>query len=252
MATSAGSIALGLEGRAAMVTASAVRTYGLTPLPRRSSGANASGASRLHSPEINIGNGEKEGSCPRAWVGASRCRAFDSGSCSTPHPSNSMARAPGGTRRALREGVCSGGERDVAVAQERLFLAPPSNRARQAGLREGAEVAAVMGHARPDTIDVRDVLLAEPHRIRFAGRALLRRPLLRGGRPRREREREAHERGRERGGGHDRPELRLCDTNFHYRPSSWCSAPVSTVNPTGMARSHAAGQRLGDRGYRVI
>src|SRR5215468_6909601 len=48
----------------------------------------------------------------------------------------------------------------------------------------GAEVAAVMGHARPDTIDVRDVLLAEPHRIRFAGRALLRRPLLRGGRPR--------------------------------------------------------------------
>ena len=36
---------------------------------------------------------------------------------------------------ALREGVCLGGERDVAVAQERLFLAPPSNRARQAGLR---------------------------------------------------------------------------------------------------------------------
>src|SRR5215469_797243 len=111
------------------------------------------------------------------------------------------------------------------------------------GTAAGAEVATVMGHARPDAIDIRDVLLAEPHRIRFAGRALLRRPLLRGGRPRREREREAHERGRERGrergGGHDRPELRLCDTYFHYRPSSWCSVPVSTVNPTSMASSAA-------------
>src|SRR5215468_229941 len=119
------------------------------------------------------------------------------------------------------------------------------------GAAGGAEVAAVMGHARPDTINVRDVLLAEPHRIRFAGRALLRRPLLRGGRPRREREREAHERGRERG-GHDRPELRLCDTNFHYRPSSWCSAPVSTVNPTSMASSAPCWwERLRDRGDRM-
>src|SRR5262249_9577697 len=101
------------------------------------------------------------------------------------------------------------------------------------GTAAGAEVATVMGHARPDTIDVRDVLLAEPHRIRFASRALLRGPLLRRGGRRRERERKADERG----AGHARPELHLCDTNFHYRPSSWCSAPVSTVNPTSMASS---------------
>src|SRR5215467_12346806 len=36
------------------------------------------------------------------------------------------------------------------------------------GAAAGAEVATVMGHTRPDTIDVRYVLLAEPHRIRFA------------------------------------------------------------------------------------
>src|SRR5215831_17820450 len=100
------------------------------------------------------------------------------------------------------------------------------------GAAAGAQVATVMGHACPDPINVRDVLLAEPHRIRFAGRALLRGPLLRRCGRRRERERKAQERDRERGrerrGGH-RPELRLCDTNFHYRPSSWCSAPVSTV-----------------------
>src|SRR5215467_8128277 len=109
------------------------------------------------------------------------------------------------------------------------------------GTAAGAEVATVMGHARPDAIDIRDVLLAEPHRIRFAGRALLRRPQLRGGWRRRKRQREAQERGRERGrergDGHARPELRLCDTDFHYRPSSWCSVPVSTVSPTSMASS---------------
>ena len=95
-----------------------------------------------------------------------------------------------------------------------------------------------MGHARPDAINVRDVLLAEPHRIRFTGRALLRRPLLRGGGRRRKREREAHERG----GGHDRPELRLCDTNFHYRPSSWfCPGIYCQSNGHGKQRWHAAG-----------
>src|SRR5262252_3737073 len=148
MATSAGSIALALEGRAAMVTASAVRTYGLTPLPRRSSGQR--GHSQVRAPDTredgSSARARREPSAlirnqhwkrrkrtivpARAWAGASRCRAFDSGSCSTPHPSDAMARAPGGTRRVLREGVCLGGERDVAVAQERLFLAPPSNRAR--------------------------------------------------------------------------------------------------------------------------
>src|SRR5262249_1806354 len=131
MASSAGSIALALEGRAAMVTASAVRTYGLTPLPRRSSGANASGASRLHSSAINIGNGEKEGAGPRSHGRAHRTAVHST----VGRAQHLIPRTRWRTRRALREGVCSGGERDVAVAQERLFLAPPSNRARQAGLR---------------------------------------------------------------------------------------------------------------------
>src|ERR1700758_5565613 len=67
------------------------------------------------------------------------------------------------------------------------------------GTAGGAKVATVTGHARPDTANVRDVLLAESHRVRFTGRALLRGPLLRGGGPRRKREREAQQhRGRDR------------------------------------------------------
>jgi hypothetical protein len=81
-----------------------------------------------------------------------------------------------------------------------------------------------MGHARPDTANVGDVLLAEPHRVRFAGRALLRGPLLRGGGRRREREREAQKRR----SGYDRPEVW---TNVHYL--------VSIVNATTMANSGA-------------
>jgi hypothetical protein len=88
-----------------------------------------------------------------------------------------------------------------------------------------------MGHARPDTADVRDVLLAEPHRVRFAGRAFLRGPLLRGGGPRRERERKAQERS----SGYDRPELWLDGTNV-YPP---VSVLVSTVNSATMASSVA-------------
>src|SRR5215471_9318462 len=237
MASSAGSIALALEGRATMVTASAVRTYRPTPVSRAASGAN--GSSARPSSGVDVGNRAKK-TCPRSrqrmhhTVERSHCR-------------EETARAPGGTRCGAEKVRVQERARARCRSGASLLRA-----ALEQGAAAGAQVATVMGHARPDTIDVRDVLLAEPHRIRFAGRALLRGPLLRGGRPRREREREAHERGRERGGGHDRPELRLCDTNFHYRPSSWCSAPVSTVNPTGMASSHAAGQRLGDRGYRVI
>jgi hypothetical protein len=55
----------------------------------------------------------------------------------------------------------------------------------------GAEIAAVMGHARGDTLNVGAVLIAEPHRVRLAGRALLLRPLplrLRGGGQSRERQ----------------------------------------------------------------
>src|SRR5215510_6808651 len=104
MASSAGSIALALEGRAAMVTASAVRTYGLTTVPRRPRGANASGAR----PSALIRNQHwkprKRRIVPAlAWAGASHCRAFDSGSC--PTLLDAMARAPGGARRALKEDV---------------------------------------------------------------------------------------------------------------------------------------------------
>src|SRR5262249_47818452 len=192
MASSAGSIALALEGRAAMVTASAVRTYGLTTVPRRPRGANASGAR----PSALIRNQHwkprKRRIVPAlAWAGASHCRAFDSGSGPPPHSSKAMARAPGGAPRALQGGVWSGGRARRCCRSGASLL----RAALEQGTAAGAEVATVMGHARPDTVDVRDVLLAKPHRIRFAGGALLRRPLLRGGRPRREREREAHERG---------------------------------------------------------
>jgi hypothetical protein len=91
--------------------------------------------------------------------------------------------------------------------------------ARELGTAGGAKVATVMGHARPDTANVRQVLLAEPHRVRFTGRALLRGPLLRGDRPRRKREREAQQ---HRSRGCDRPELWLGATNVHYRPP-FCS-----------------------------
>src|SRR5262247_2214455 len=223
MASSAGSIALALEGRARMVTASAVRTYRPTPVSRAASGANGSRRAALI--RGRRWKPRKEESCPRSrqrmhhTVERSHCR-------------EETARAPGGTRCGAEKVRVQERARARCRSGASLLRA-----ALEQGTAAGAEVATVMGHARPDTVDIRDVLLAEPHRIRFAGRALLRRPLLRGGRPRREREREAQERGRERGGGHHRPELRLCDTNFHYRPSSWCAAPVSTVNPTSMASS---------------
>src|ERR1700745_3870629 len=67
-------------------------------------------------------------------------------------------------------------------------------------LVEGGKAGAIVGGAaildghlerlaffcapRPDTANVRDVLLAEPDRVRFAGRALPRGPFLRGGGPR--------------------------------------------------------------------
>src|SRR5262245_50699206 len=82
------------------------------------------------------------------------------------------------------------------------------------GTAGGAKVATVMGHARPDTANVRDVLLAEPHRVRFTGRTLLRGPLLRGGGPRRHRECETQQ---HRSRGFHRPELLLGATNVHYR-----------------------------------
>src|SRR6266516_1092675 len=58
----------------------------------------------------------------------------------------------------------------------------------------GAKVATVMRHAGADTLNVRDILVAEPHRVWFASRALLRGPLLRSGGQRRACERETEKR----------------------------------------------------------
>jgi hypothetical protein len=73
-------------------------------------------------------------------------------------------------------------------------------------------------------LNVGNVLLAEPHRVGLAGRALLRGPLLRrllrllrrGGQGRK-RQRKA----KDRHSACDRSQLRSCDADFHYQPSSW-------------------------------
>src|SRR5262249_47407633 len=134
MASSAGSIALALEGRAAMVTTSAVRTYGSTPVPRRPSGANAGGARPSAVIRIKLNIARKIVPA-RMGALAAHGRAFDSGLWPKAATSSldGMARAPRATRHGLRVGACS---RGAAVAQERLFFAPPSNKARQRGLRE--------------------------------------------------------------------------------------------------------------------
>src|SRR5262249_58229424 len=97
------------------------------------------------------------------------------------------------------------GGRGDAVA-----LAPRPSSAIEDGAAGGAEVASIMDHASPDAIDVGHVLLTQPHRVRLAGRAVLRAPLLRGSGRRREGEREADQRG----GGHERPELWLCGGHY--------------------------------------
>src|SRR6266487_5037479 len=115
--------------------------------------------------------------------------------------------------------MAPGQVRDAWIIDHRSSAEAPHTLLRAAlenGAAGGAKVATVMGHARPDTANVGDVLLAEPHRVRFAGRALLRGPLLRGGGRRREREREAQKRR----SGYDRPEVWL-GTNVHYRSSIW-------------------------------
>src|SRR5215471_14438618 len=195
-----------------MLSAYAVRTHRPTPVLAQRTGGSAQPSSGA--------DPKNRGKKNRARVHVSGCIALR----------NAVTRRL--ARAAARDVAECGSARPGTRSGASLLRA-----ALEQGTAAGAEVATVMGHACPDTIDIRDVLLAEPHRIRFAGRALLRGPLLRGGGPRREREREAQERGRERGSGHDWPELHLCDTNLHYRPSSWCSAPVSTVNPTSMASS---------------
>src|SRR4030095_9324790 len=58
----------------------------------------------------------------------------------------------------------------------------------------GAKVATIMGHAGADTLNVRDILVAEPHRVWFASRALLRGPPLGSCRQRRACEHETEKR----------------------------------------------------------
>jgi hypothetical protein len=57
-----------------------------------------------------------------------------------------------------------------------------------------AKVPTVMGHAGADMLNVRDILVAQPHRVWFASRTLLRAPMLRSCGQRRARERETEKR----------------------------------------------------------
>jgi len=86
-----------------------------------------------------------------------------------------------------------------------------------------------MGHAGADTLNVRDILVAEPHRVWFAGRALLRGPLLRSCRQRRACERETEKRK-----GYDWSQIQ-CGANSHSGPPLVRSAPSITGNSTGVA-----------------
>src|SRR5262245_6772886 len=137
MASSAGSIALALEGRARMVTASAVRTYRPTPVSRAASGANASGA--RPSSGVDVGNRAKK----------NRVRAHISG-CITlierSHCREETARAPGTRCGAEKVRVQ---ERARARCRSGASLL---RAALEQGAARGAEVATVMGHACPDPI----------------------------------------------------------------------------------------------------
>src|SRR6266516_3767471 len=93
----------------------------------------------------------------------------------------------------------------------------------------GAKVATVMRHAGADTLNVRDILVAEPHRVWFASRALLRGPLLRSCRQRRACEHETEKRK-----GCDWSQIQ-CGANSHPGPPLVRSASSITVNSTGVA-----------------
>jgi hypothetical protein len=86
-----------------------------------------------------------------------------------------------------------------------------------------------MGHAGADTLNVRDILVAEPHRVWFASRALLRGPLLRSCRQRRACEHETEKRK-----GCDWSQIQ-CGANSHPGPPLVRSASSITVNSTGVA-----------------
>ena len=84
----------------------------------------------------------------------------------------------------------------------------------------GAKVATVLGHAGADTLNVRDILVTEPHCVWFASRALLRGPLLRSCGQRR-----ACERDTEKRKGRDWSHIQ-CGANSHSGPPLERPAPV--------------------------
>src|SRR6185436_11873461 len=93
-----------------------------------------------------------------------------------------------------------------------------SSLARAAGERRpagGAEVATVVRHAGRNPLNVGNILVAEPHRVWFAGRSLLRGPLLRGRGRGGESEREPEECCK----SEDRSQTTWCGANSHYQGS---------------------------------
>src|SRR6266545_9684 len=78
-------------------------------------------------------------------------------------------------RSRVRLGMSWSTDRRSSAVASHLLRATP-----EYGAAGRAKVAAVMRHAGADTLNVRDILVAEPHRVWFASRTLLRRPLLRG------------------------------------------------------------------------
>jgi Malic enzyme, NAD binding domain/Fumarase C C-terminus len=104
---------------------------------------------------------------------------------------------------------------EMEEARSALLPRAPGER----GPAGGAEVATVVRHAGRDPLNVRNILVAEPHRVRFAGCALFRRPLLLRGRGRR---RECEREPEERCEPDDRSQSALCGAKSHYQASFGC------------------------------
>src|SRR6478735_4448868 len=101
----------------------------------------------------------------------------------------------------------------------------------------GAEVAAVVRHAGRNPLNVGNILVAEPHRVWFAGRSLLRGPLLRGRGRGRESEREPEECCK----SEDRSQTTLCGANSHYRGSFGCLWFVAVLSSQFNSHGNSSG-----------
>src|SRR5262249_60895798 len=112
-------------GRAAMVTASAVRTYRPTPVSRAASGAN--GSSARPSSGVDVGNRAKKN---RVRAHISGCITLSSVRIAV---RRRLARPAGAEKVRVRR------ERELAVAQEGRLFPPPPNRAPPRGPRERRE-----------------------------------------------------------------------------------------------------------------